>query len=91
MNIKTMRVYESDLDRARFLAAVRHELPQDVLRAALDEFVSNHRDEMTAQFDRVRVAVLSDNRDGLRAAFLAKVPAQVDADMRHLERLLEEA
>jgi tetrahydrodipicolinate N-succinyltransferase len=86
---KTARLYAEDVERAQMLAAVRRESPQQLLHAALNEFVENHRSELDGAFQLVQHAVLSNDRDELRRAFVAAARGTAQDDVRRLNDLIE--
>lgn len=85
---KSARLYAEDVERAQMLAAVRRESPQQLLHAALNEFVENHRSELDGAFRLVQKAVLSNDRAALRRAFVAAGHEAVSDDVRRVQRLL---
>ncbi len=87
MTTKTMRVYPDDEQRARVLATLHHESGPDFYRRVLDFWVESNRDQASALFESVQRAVLSNDREQLRAAFRSTVDAQVDEDMAYLEQV----
>lgn len=87
MLTKPQRMLAEDVQRLRVLAAVRNETPQQLLHRALNEFIEAHRSELDGSFERVQSAVLSNDREQLRAVFAAAVPGQVEADLRRIDRL----
>lgn len=87
MTTKTMRVYPDDEQRTQMLAAVHHVSGADFYHRVLDFWVENNQAEANDMFTRVQRAVLSNDREQLRALFRDGVEAQVDDDMRRLERV----
>jgi hypothetical protein len=85
MRTITARVFESDVDRARVIGAVRQQSAHEVLHAALEEYVANHRAELEGRFQAVQAAVLSGDTDGLREAFLSEVAPREDEHARRAE------
>lgn len=73
------------------LAAVRRESPQQLLHAALNEFVENHRSEFDGAFRLVQQAVLSNDRAALRRAFVAAGREAANDDVRRVQRLLADS
>lgn len=84
---KTARLYAEDVERAQMLAAVRRESPQQLLHAALNEFVENHRSELDGAFRLVQKAVLSNDRAELRRAFVAAGHVAARDDVRRIKHL----
>lgn len=82
---KTMRVHPIDEHRTRLLAAVHREPTADFYHRVLDFWVENNQAEANEVFQRVQNAVLSNDREQLRAVFAEGVDAQVEDDMRYLE------
>ncbi len=91
MATKTARLYAADIDRAQVLAAVRGESPQEVLHAALNEYIDNHRGELDGAFRSVQAAVLSNDRETLGALFADDARRQATADSDRVARLLAES
>jgi hypothetical protein len=87
MTTKTMRVYPDDEQRTQLLAAVHNVSGADFYHRVLTFWVENNQDEANDLFRRVQRAVLSNDREQLRALFQGGVEAQVDDDMRRLERV----
>jgi hypothetical protein len=88
MRTITARVYEDDIERSRVLGAVRQQSAQDVLHAALNEYVINHRVELEGLFKAVQAAVLSGDSAGLREAFASEAshePHEMDDDARRAQ------
>ena len=85
---KTARLYTEDVERAQLLAAVRRESPQQLLHAALNEFVENHRSELDGAFRLVQKAVLANDRAELRRAFVAVGHEAARDDVRRIQHLL---
>lgn len=88
---KTARLYAEDVERAQMLAAVRRESPQQLLHAALNEFVENHRTELDGAFQLVQKAVLSNDRAELRRAFATAGHKAARDDARRVKQLLAES
>jgi len=76
MSTITARVFEEDLQRAKVLGAVQHRSPQEIIHAALDEYVANHRRELAGLFSDVQRAVLDGDREALRATLAANAAAR---------------
>ena len=87
MTTKTMRVYPDDEQRTQMLAAVHQVSSAAFYHRVLDFWVENNQAEANDMFKRVQQAVLSNDREQLRAVFREGVEAQVDDDMRQLDRI----
>ena len=87
MTTKTMRVYPEDEQRTRMLATFHNQSGAEFYHRILDYWVENNQEEANALFARVQRAVLSNDREQLRAVFHEGVEAQVDEDMRYLDRV----
>lgn len=87
MTTKTMRVYPEDEQRARLLATVHGESNAEFIHRVLTFWVENNHDAAGELFRRAQDAVLSGDRDQLRAVFREGVDAAVDEDMAHLDRV----
>src|SRR5450759_456206 len=91
MPTRTVRMDAADVDRAIMLAAVSPDKGvRDVLHEALQEYIERHRPEIDADFARVQQAVLSGERDRMREVFMAGVPAQVRADRKPIQDLIDD-
>jgi hypothetical protein len=88
---KTARLYAEDIDRAQMLAAVRQETPQQLLHAALSEFIETHRDELDASFRRVQEAVLSNDLAETRRIFREAGRASASQDARRIQQLIADS
>lgn len=87
MTTKTMRVYPDDEHRTRMLATLHSQSTSEFYHRILDFWVENNQAEANELFAKVQNAVLSNDREQLRAVFRAGVEAEVDEDMRYLEQV----
>jgi hypothetical protein len=85
MLTKTMRVYPDDEQRARVLATMHHESGADFYHRVLDYWIENNRDEASRLFQNVQSAVLSNDRERLRAVFHEAADAMATEDAAYLE------
>ncbi|MGZ5214008.1 MAG: hypothetical protein ACXWEG_09355 [Actinomycetota bacterium] len=65
MNTQPVRVPEDTLRSARQISGLLGTTPGSLLQEAFQEFVSNHREEITEAFDYAKKYVASQDREGL--------------------------
>jgi Tfp pilus assembly pilus retraction ATPase PilT len=87
MATKTTRVYPEDDQRAHMLATLHHESAPDFYHRVLDFWVENNREEANQLFSRVQRAVLSNDREQLRAVFREGVANRVDEAVDYIDRV----
>ena len=83
---KPVRIFESDHAPLRLLAELERRSPQEVVHAALAEYLISHRDELTAAFADTQRAIASGDLDALTAQLAASAEAQADALMATLPK-----
>jgi hypothetical protein len=87
MTTKTMRVYPDDEQRTRMLATLHNQSGAEFYHRILDFWVEHNQTAANELFAKVQHAVLSNDREQLRAVFRESVSARVDEDMRYLEQV----
>jgi hypothetical protein len=87
MTTTTARVFAEDVERARVIGAVRQQSAHEVIHAALEEYVANHRDELDELFRAVQNAVLAGSRDELQRVLRSGAAARAGADVRRLDEV----
>lgn len=71
---KPVRIYEDDHAPLRLIAEAEGRAPADVLHAALEEYLANHRESLAAVFEQAQRAVAQGDLAALTA--LAVGPAK---------------
>lgn len=65
MNTQPVRIPEDTLRSARQISGLLGTTPGSLLQEAFQEFVSNHRKEITEAFDHAKKYIASQDREGL--------------------------
>jgi hypothetical protein len=81
---KPLRIFETDHAPLRLLAELEHRSPQEVVHAALAQYLETHRDELAVVFSDTQRALASGDLDALTAQLAASAEAQADALMASL-------
>ncbi len=65
MNTQPVRIPEDTLRSARQISGLLGTTPGSLLQEAFQEFVKNHREEITEAFDYAKKYLVSQDREGL--------------------------
>jgi hypothetical protein len=81
---KPICILESDHAPLRLLAELERRSPQEVVHAALADYLASHRDELAAVFADTQRAIATGDLEALTARLAAAAEAQADALMATL-------
>ena len=75
---KPVRIFEADHAPLRLLAGLERRSPQDVVHAALAEYLDSHRDRLAAVFAETQRAIATGDINALTAQLAESAEAQAD-------------